>query len=1028
MSSNHHKLYLDAVFALAKTIRIKSEYSAAQMNTQISTLYGAGAVHPDHPETWKYYLNATGQYHPTDTMMQVISLDTLQTINFTKANLVLHPATQRGYQYGTRYYKELVAKFPNQESLILGILYPAEMANLLAAENHSIVSYNPSLVEANEEQLIPKLTEWTQAYFRRWWVNGFNINHSLYAASFFAVFYQQLVLKILEIRELACSTPFAHSFHVRMHLASYHGLDEFLPYLTQKQAMWLYRNIAYITRYAGWQSTFKWLVDNLLTGRGLPLVGYDLVHDATSLLDGDVAPLAAFRAVPENNVRTPEPGLIDYRDILAKVAPVADGNVEYDARVPDAIPSLRYQAQNTFQTKVLESSFVNSSGNSAVSSIEMALTAWAYTAFTNRFNVYTRINHPVTGNEITLSSTDAYYLFLLAYASCHSSGMPTLSPVRVSMAPVWPVPQFDVLWNICDQEEVDPSRIAQMRDLMAPEATFINLDQFRQAVSRLETSIAQQGAIVASADTFQKQTSYKSVFTALWQDHDFTKPETGQNTLDYLNSKGISLGMLDPQQWQDVYLSIFSSVTGLDMQSSSAQSAIQLAMIEIMRRLSSYSVIFVDPVGSISSRALGWSNLIIQETADTSGNFYEAPICNFDAVLVPSVARLYGTVSIGSTTVDYWVNAVEQTVVLDNTSDIVFTSADIDLQEDVRICSVGVTPFNAAGEIDETYIVGLQEFLNNPVSFFGIPNIYNSDTWPNPTVPTKANPNDWLVIQQLPILSAPELGPQLLIDFRPFSIPQNLRYFSIDSGIIELDAFESNYGDTPITAFEPLVGHEKLTSSFTLMPYFEPVVPAWESNIGNVRSPAFDPYAAIVDYIELDGFTAVDLEHQLDMRRGGPLGVTSFDVVASGNASFSLHQGIDGLQVTTTKNTYQTAIGSFTPVTQIVKMRFSQNPVQFDIGSFVPNIVPFVMGTLQAKTAIYHLGALLNTAKAISLPKLTQIGTLQIDGFIYWGATHLTVSYDGPVFVSYSSLSDAATHSSTNVLQILDMQAELALV
>ncbi len=1050
MSMNHHKLYLDDVFALAKTIFVKSEYSAAQINARLVTIYGTAAVHPDQPHTWKYYLNACGHYHPTDTMMQVISLDTLDLIDFTKDNLVLHPATAKGYQHGTRYYKELHARFPDQESLILGILYPAEMATALSAPDFSILAFNPGFVEANEESLIVDLNDWTQSYFRRWWVQGFNVNHSLYAASFFGIFYQQLPLKILELRDNACNTAEAHSFHVRMHLASYHGLDEFLPFLTHKQAMWLYRNIAYITRHAGWQATFEWLVHNILTARGIPLTGFDLVQSSAGLLEGDDAPLATFLSKAVNDIRAPGLDYIDYRAILSKIVLAGAGNADYDLREPEAIPSTRYALQNTYQTKILESAFEDVSKGSAVSSIEMALSLWVYATHTNRFNVYTRINHPITGSEITLSSADAYYLFLYAYAKAHSNGMPIIPALHAKSAPVWPLPTANALWAICDQTEVNIARIVQMRALMPSDGTYINLDQYRNAVSALEEAMASHSLIVASADTFERQASYKAVFSALWSDQDFVKPETGTATLEYFASKSIDLGVLDTQQWQEIYLAVFTSVTGMDMQTSAAQSNMQTAMIAIMRRLSSYSVLFVDPLDAMAVRALGWSNLIIQESAANSGNYYEVPITTSLIELVPVKEHLHAELPIGNFTMDFWVDAVENTQDLLHTSDIVFVSEEHESRNDITLTQVGVTPLNALLEPDEGYIVGLEEILADPAVFIGTPNLYNSDCWPNPVIPTEVDPNDWLVISHLPILVPPELGPQLLIDFRPFSVPQNLKYFTVDDGVLELVGFESNYGDAPVDAFAPMIGHDPLDKTFAMVPYFEGGVDAWEANIGPVKPNVFDPYANIVDYIELSVFTASELQWDLPIYNSSPMSAYSLQFKPMIGVTFSLYQGVVDFDVVTVDKTKQTTVPTFTQFSNQQALNIYQSPVKMDLGSFYSNIRPFDSMTFVSKTAIYHLIAPIVNTRVMQINSLGQIGTFQLTGLTYWGATHLAVEYSGPIFTDNSTHVDAdiveqvselamttsdgvsaldyVLNDSASFIDIVDFAAELALV
>jgi hypothetical protein len=98
---DEYRIYLDMTLLLAKTLIIKSEDAATLMNTGIMEQYGASYVDNNNPYSWKYYLNLAGEYHSLDSAMVVTSLDTLETIGFTKENLSSHTATAIAYQYGS---------------------------------------------------------------------------------------------------------------------------------------------------------------------------------------------------------------------------------------------------------------------------------------------------------------------------------------------------------------------------------------------------------------------------------------------------------------------------------------------------------------------------------------------------------------------------------------------------------------------------------------------------------------------------------------------------------------------------------------------------------------------------------------------------------------------------------------------------------------------------------------------------------------------------------------------------------------
>ena len=185
---NHYNAYLDNVFKLAGTVSVKSSLTAIKMNEYLITKTMNEKIIDENDSTqWPYFLNLRGEYHPAQTMMYVTSMDTLQTIAFTKANLELHVNTKREYSYGTHKYEELVERFPDQELLIRGILYPADEMDVLTLPEGSILSYDKRFVEDNEYSLMFKLNDWSVAYFQRWNQPQYNINHDLFNIAFMGV-------------------------------------------------------------------------------------------------------------------------------------------------------------------------------------------------------------------------------------------------------------------------------------------------------------------------------------------------------------------------------------------------------------------------------------------------------------------------------------------------------------------------------------------------------------------------------------------------------------------------------------------------------------------------------------------------------------------------------------------------------------------------------------------------------------------------------------------------------------------------
>ena len=954
MSSNYLTLYLNSVFALAKTLTIKSEYSAKLANADI--IKRGGTVNQGDPRTWKYYLNVCGEYHASDTVMEVISLDTLQPIVFNKHNLAIHPATAQGYRYGTRYYKELLARFPTQEQLILGVLYPATMDHAVSAPDYSVLAYDLTAVESNEDDLIHQLNEYCVNYGARWRNGAFNIGHELYDLSFNNVLYHQLPIAILQFRDDARNTPQAHSFHVRMHLASHHGLDEFLPYLTQKQAMWLYRNIAYLETNAGQEATFRELIEEVLTVRGIPLLGYDVVQRSSALLAGESKPGVGFEPHSMNTV-TKAGEIIDPGVMQMKLSAKAAGNPDYDLRNPEELMDIGYALQNRFPTKVLESTMIEITEGSSVSAVEQAMGLWVFAACTNRFNVFTRLNHPVTGVEMTLNALDAYYVFLYAFSQAHSGGMPLLPLLYASRAPVWPIPTLTQLSGLVIPDKLPEDYPSKMRAAMITERSFLNLNQFQDAIEEMGTALDKHQYYSAWPSESEAKMSALLMVEAFWSEFTYERPETGRPTVEYFVERDLDFGVLEPEQWQAMYMLLFKDITGMDLETTASSSNVQKAMIEIMRRLTSYSVMYVSPNTATSVRTMNYSNLLVEETLTSSGTYYEVLILPFEGAEVPKPVDLLfelllpnlvhpGYESTAMPVVDILDGAFLEAVSEDSSSDF-----------DVLVHHVCPVAINEQGEEDPTYIPGHAETMATLLPFYQVPNAWNYNCWPRPPMPEALDPNDWVTINRLPIVKAVNNGNVYLGDLKPFSAPQRLRYFGNEEETIVLNGIWPSHGESELEAYK-YTGGNTLVTSFTYTYYFDAAdVISWTGSIGNQTLHGFNPVDGRKDVIELKKFDAQADTVQFGLEPNtNPIRIElDFEPSTSGVFTWRYRPKVETCVFSLDKLYDRFAIPAFGNAQAHIVMAFQQDTGEIDLGPLQSFPMPVDINAFTSKTDMYEM-------------------------------------------------------------------------
>jgi hypothetical protein len=612
MATDHRKLYFDDTFTLAKTLAIKSEDSAESINAWLVRTYGQNAVNPHQPETWKYYLNVAGEYHPTDTVMQITTLDSLTSdpiqLSFTKATLAANPDLRTFYGYGTRYYEDLVRQYPDQEQLILGILYPADLATAVAAPDGAILSYPAKLVEPQEITLIPELEAWIQRYQVRWHVKAFSISSSLYLASQHAILYLNLVPKLLNLRLRRCKTNEAHSFHIREYLASHGGLDQYLDFLTLEQALFLYRNLAYLEHHNGQRRIFHWLIDRLLSRRHIPLADYSVRHLST--FTPEYYPEYQLKKKALNTpYNTPPMDEYTLDQLLAKETKVAVWNADYTYHHRDQINrALQNSPSGTLQTKVLESSATDYTDGFPYHLSDILLTHWAYLVATGAYHATCLVTLP-RGTEPAIFSVEDAYVYMV-YNALKALGLPlaTVPPVNLSR-----VFRFQTLTRADLLEVVDRDYIQDNTEadwLLASRPTvkpFTTIPRFTEFCLKLYEAELQQWRYVANVQHYYRRGLIKGMVDRLYFDQYLNLPATGQSYTEWLAARGLPDTDFTFKERMDLVKRLTEAATGYKQDPTKSLAFIQKAMIGILTQLISYTVQFLREINETPLMPLNWA-------------------------------------------------------------------------------------------------------------------------------------------------------------------------------------------------------------------------------------------------------------------------------------------------------------------------------------------------------------------------------------------------------------------------------------
>lgn len=612
ITDNYYQIYLDKVRALARTITIKSEETALYLNKLIKNKYGSNSV-SDNKSEWIYYKNICGEYHFSNEKMIVTSMDTLEKIEFNKENLKYHTATKAEYQYGTRRYEELITRYPEQEMLILGILYPAELNTAISSNNYTILSYKKDLVEPNEYSLISDLQDWLYGFKVRWINRNYSYSDDLIIYYYVALMHLSLIPVILNLRKDKCKTNEAHSYHVQRYLASHGFLDEYLDAMTTKQSLKFYKNINWIERNIGSRESQSWLYENALTERDIPISEYQVKHNNKDIIK-NLYPEVYFKKYSINGLeKITERDNLNVKQMLSKEEDIASGNKNYiNENNINIDTKLKLSPSNTLKTKVLESSMYDYSNSKPIRLADVILNLWLDLADRNLFTAVILYNDPLTGETIPLDSKDAFILYFYAYVnSFFNIELKTIPLFYANRVP------RDIPFNKNIPLEVLPSNfnddafIEAITNLMIKPEKYISVLYFYNYCNQVYKNANTQLFLVSVEEHLMRRSYKEAAVTSFYCDRliNLTGSEKPIAYKEWFNSKNLDFKNYTSKEWGLLAKSILDYVSCSKSNDVKSLRSIQTAMLRLTKQLSSYSVQFLQEMNDDNSLSSGLTSI-----------------------------------------------------------------------------------------------------------------------------------------------------------------------------------------------------------------------------------------------------------------------------------------------------------------------------------------------------------------------------------------------------------------------------------
>lgn len=578
--------------SFCRTLVIKYEDLALLDNALIKMSLGIDAG--KDKSKWRYYMNLNGEYHTTDVMMVVKSLDDNTMINFTKENLLLHPATKAAYRMGGYYYSRLAAQYSYQRDLINGIINPIPKDEAINARNFKILRYTADYVEWNEVNLIPAMQDFIDGIAYQTFGTEYKYTDDLMYPALLTHLHGTVLNFVHLFRFENRYTRYAHSFYIWSKLQSEGISIEYKNVLNNKQTMWLFRNVEYVLRNLGKEETFTQLMDVLLTEREIPLSKYDMVLDTS---DMPVELSAKARYLTQRLNMTDRLGVAETLSkinvtMLKQIPEAIDNQLFYDKMVPITESETESGVATSYPTKILESEMTDTSNRQPETLFHVINSELIYLAKNDLYDIQINFTEQLTGNQYTLGVSDCIVLWHYLLQRWMGKTPVNVTDLQYTKALRVKPPTVAKLMSLGSRPELNndwctdlyKSHIPQFR-IISPTAFYLNA----KAIFDLKWDHKKMLARFPSIAYYSRRANAVSEM----YETGIARLGTFKTYPELLAKYGMDFGDYSKDDYVTMMWEIWSKLTGWDQFDHQTIAQVQSGMISLMRFLSSYSVQYI---------------------------------------------------------------------------------------------------------------------------------------------------------------------------------------------------------------------------------------------------------------------------------------------------------------------------------------------------------------------------------------------------------------------------------------------------
>lgn len=595
-NSFYTESYIKDSVNLIKSIVIKNHQEAKLYNEYLA-LQIPGYQIPSTLTEWRYYYHLSGDYHPTDIQMTLVSIDNGSTITLNKASLLIHKKTKVELLKFDLYYDKLIAKYPQQQLLIRSIitttLYTSRAA-ITALPDYSIVSYDNSLIEENEFDVMPNLQDRINNYKHIWLLPYYQNSDNLFIASQYHILYAFLFTSLLSIRLKNAKTMSAHSFHIRLYLASHFNLDSYQIFLSRRQQLYLYRNLLYFANHSGMNHVFRTLIDQLYNENNISVVSY--VYNQKNTLDPNHYTNYAYNQQLLNS-KSLYHSTADYSltALAAKESLLSVSNqAEYTYNSERIDRKNKNTRHSRLLTKDLETILVDETDSVRYKLLETVTDYLAFLLKHNLVNFLTTITDPVTNATVTLNTADVFKLYCISLYAMNGVSISEFPVYRVKrvFAPILPAKAY-LLSTLYRKDSDYPYIIDDILHAIPRYSYLMTSSQFTDFVAGVYSLDIGLWELLCNQSEMHTNGQFKRVLHEVTVSEDYTfSDETVAAFLSRVN-------VPDPRAYDKVNLStytfsILDEVFDKRLSYLNRLKKLQASLNEVFFKFNSYSVQLLD--------------------------------------------------------------------------------------------------------------------------------------------------------------------------------------------------------------------------------------------------------------------------------------------------------------------------------------------------------------------------------------------------------------------------------------------------